>query len=98
MSLVTAGVRIIVSEPFELSKPNLFGIIKSRRGESLFVELSDPITLKGFTSKHMEFRPRFKEESISMLEKNQAISVNGALLVEGQKDPVFALIAALSVD
>ena len=98
MSIVTAGVRIIVSEPFELSKPNLFGIIKSRRGEALFVELSDPITLKGVTSKQMEFRPRFKEESIFMLEKNQAISVSGALLVEGRKDPVFALIATLSVD
>ena len=92
MALRGTGVRIIVHEPSNWGKGNLFGtIIFDRGGNRIIVKLYDKITGRKLTSDLLELSPHKQGDTFKPLTQYYAIMVDGSLIDESSevKEPLI---------
>ncbi len=92
MTLRGTGVRIIVHEPANWDKGNLFGTIIFDRGVSkIIVKLSNKITGSQLTSDLIELSPSKQGDTFKPLIQNYSVMVNGSLVDENReaKEPLI---------
>jgi hypothetical protein len=81
MSLKGKTVRIIISEPSDCDKGNLFGtIIQERHNTDLIVELSNLVDYKGFKSNTIQMIPKNDNETFRQLLNNNAGNFKGSFI------------------
>jgi hypothetical protein len=92
MALRGTGVRIIVHEPSNWDKGNLFGtIIFDRGGDKIIVKLSDKIAGSQLTSDLLELSPRKQGDTFKPLTQYYSVMVDGSLIDENKevKEPLI---------
>lgn len=92
MALRGTGVRIIVHEPSNWDKGNLFGIIIfDRGGDKIIVQLSDKIAGRQLTSDLLELSPHKQGDTFKPLTQYYSVMVNGSLIDENKevKEPLI---------
>lgn len=99
MSLRGKTVRIIVNEPFEWSKGNLFGTIEDDRGgKTLKVRLTKVIKGNKMSSDLMKLKPRCAKETFKPLIQNYSVNIEGALIKDDSEDFDYILIGSITID
>ena len=92
MALRGTGVRIIVHEPSNWDKGNLFGtIIFDRGGNKIIVKLSDKIAGSQLTSDLLELSPHKEGDTFKPLTQYYSVMVDGNLIDENKevKEPLI---------
>ena len=92
MALRGTGVRIIVHEPSNWDKGNLFGTIIFDRGrDKIIVQLSDKIAGKQLTSDLLELSPHKQGDTFKPLTQYYSVMVIGSLIDENKevKEPLI---------
>ena len=96
MGLKGNGVRIIVHEPKDWSKGNLFGVIILHREDRLLVQLSKQIEGKNFSSDLLELHPKEANATFRLLEKYYSVFFNGMLIHDNQSE--FVISGSVTID
>jgi len=92
MALRGTGVRIIVHEPSNWDKGNLFGtIIFDRGGDKIIVKLSNEIAGSQLTSDLLELSPHKQGDTLKPLTQYYSVMVDGSLIDENKevKEPLI---------
>jgi hypothetical protein len=92
MSLRGTGVRIIVHEPSNWTKGNLFGtIIFDRDGNKIVVKLSRKISGSQLKSDLLELSPHKQGDTFKLMTKYYSVIVDGSLITENRevKEPLI---------
>ena len=92
MALRGTGVRIIVHEPSNWDKGNLFGtIIFDRGGDKIIVKLSNEIAGSQLTSDLLELSPHKQGDTFKPLTQYYSVMVDGSLIDENKevKEPLI---------
>jgi len=92
MALRGTGVRIIVHEPSNWDKGNLFGkIIFDRGGNKIIVKLSNKVTGSKLTSDLLELSPHKQGDTFKPLTQYYSVMVDGSLIDENRemKEPLI---------
>ncbi len=92
MGLRGAGVRIIVHEPSNWDKGNLFGTIIFDRGvDKIIVKLSSKIEGRRITSDLLELSPHKQGDTFKPLTQYYSVMVDGSLIDENRevKEPLI---------
>ena len=92
MALRGTGVRIIVHEPSNWDKGNLFGtIIFDRGGDKIIVKLSNEIAGSQLTSNLLELSPHKQGDTFKPLTQYYSVMVDGSLIDENKevKEPLI---------
>jgi len=99
MSLQGKTVRIIVHEPENWDKNNLFGtIISDRGGKKLLLQLTDKIVGKEITSDIIVLTPKTENETFKLLEQYYSIMVNGNLKCIESDDEEYIIYGSVTID
>ena len=99
MSLQGKTVRIIVHEPENWDKNNLFGtIISDRGGKKLILKLTEKIVGKEITSDIIELKPKTENETFRLLERYYSVMVNGNLKCTESDDEEFIIYGSVTID
>lgn len=98
MKLTRAGVRIIVHEPNNWSKGNLFGTIVSERGQILTVKLSHKIVGNQVTSDLLKLSPHQTEGRFKALAQYYSVMVNGSLIDEDTQQEEALIYGSVTFD
>lgn len=92
MALIGTGVRIIVHEPSNWDKGNLFGtIIFNKGGDKIIVKLSNKIAGSQLTSDLLELSPHKQGDTFKPLTHYYSVMVDGSLIDENKevKEPLI---------
>ena len=99
MSLQGKTVRIIVHEPENWDKNNLFGtIISDRGGKKLLLQLTEKIVGKEITSDILELKPKAENETFRLLEKYYSIMINGSLKCTENENEEHIINGSITID
>jgi len=99
MSLQGQTVRIIVHEPSNWDKGNLFGtIISDRGGKRLVLKLLTEIKGKEITSPILELVPLADKDTFKPLGQYYSVMVNGSLVSENNDKTEFILNGSVTID
>ncbi|MBL0260373.1 MAG: hypothetical protein IPQ10_04760 [Saprospiraceae bacterium] len=99
MSLQGKTVRIIVHEPENWDKNNLFGtIISDRGGKKLLLQLTEKIVGKEITSDIIVLTPKTENETFKPLEQYYSIMVNGNLKCNERDDEEYIIYGSVTID
>lgn len=99
MSLQGQTVRIIVHEPENWDKGNLFGIIISDRGgQKIILKLSDKIIGKEITSDVLEIKPIKENETFKPLAQYYSVMINGSLKSEETEQLENIIYGSVTID
>lgn len=99
MSLKGKTVRIIVHEPENWDKNNLFGtIILDRGGKKLLLQLTEKIIGKEITSDIIELKPKTENETFRPLEQYYSVMVNGSLKCTESENKEHIIYGSVTID
>ena len=99
MALRGAGVRIIVHEPTNWDKGNLFGtIIFDRGGNKLIVKLSKKIIGNKLTSDLIELSPRQQDDTFKPLTQYYSVMVDGSLIDDNREVREPLIYGSITID
>jgi len=99
MALRGTGVRIIVHEPANWDKGNLFGIIIfDRGGDKLIVKLSDKIAGSQLTSDLLELSPHKQGDTFKPLTQYYSVMIDGSLIDESMEVREPLIYGNITVD
>lgn len=99
MSLQGYTVRIIVHEPENWDKGNLFGtIISDRGGKKLLLKLTEQIIGKEIISDLIELQPLTEKETFKPLGQYYSVMVNGNLKCERTETTEHIIYGSVTID
>jgi hypothetical protein len=99
MSLKGQTVRIIIHEPLNWDKGNLFGsILSDRNGDKLVIKLTNPIKGDLIMSDTIEFRPISEKDTFKPLTQYYSVMVKGTLIKDNLIDKDFFIIGSVTID
>jgi hypothetical protein len=99
MSLQGKTVRIIIHEPENWDKNNLFGkIISDRGGKKLILQLTEKIVGKEITSDIIELKPKTENETFRPLEQYYSVMVNGKLKSDENELKEYLFYGSVTLD
>lgn len=99
MSLSGQTVRIIVHEPLDWDKGNLFGtIIMDRGGKRIVLKLLNEIVGQIITNDIIELKPFSDKETFKPLGQYYSVMVNGNLISENGDTTEHLLYGSVTID
>jgi hypothetical protein len=99
MSLQGCTVRIIVHEPENWDKGNLFGtILSDRGGNKLLVKLTKPIEGRERASDLIELRPIEKGTTFKPLLQYYSVVISGWILAEKTGEYEYIIMGSVTID
>lgn len=99
MSLQGKTVRIVVYEPENWDKNNLFGtIISDRGGKKLILQLTEKIVGKEITSDILELKPKEENETFRLLDKYYTVMINGSLKCIESENEEQIIYGSITID
>jgi hypothetical protein len=99
MSLQGKTVRIIVHEPENWDKGNLFGtIISDRGGKKLLLKLTDQIIGDEIASDIIELQPMTGKETFKPLIQHYSVMVNGSLRNSETEKTEHIIYGSVTID
>ena len=99
MSLQGKSVRIIVHEPVNWNKGNLFGTILSDRcGQKITLKLLDKINGKEFSSDILEIQTLTEKETFKPLRQYYSVMVNGSLKSDETEKSEHIIYGSVTID
>ena len=99
MSLQGQTVRIIVHEPVNWNKGNLFGtIISDRGGQKITLKLLDKLIGKEITSDILEIQTLTEKETFKPLGQYYSVMVNGSLTSDETNKTEHIIYGSVTID
>lgn len=99
MSLQGQTVRIIIHEPENWDKGNLFGtIISDRGGKKLIIKLTTQIIGNEITSDIFELQPMTDKETFKPLGQYYSVMVNGSLKCNETEKTEHVIYGSVTID
>ncbi len=99
MSLQGQTVRIIVHEPVNWNKGNLFGtILSDRGGQQITLQLLDKVIGKEITSDILEIQTMTEKETFKPLRQNYSVMVNGSLKCNETEKSEHIIYGSVTID
>lgn len=99
MSLQGQSVRIIVHEPKNWNKGNLFGtILSDRGGQKITLKILDKVIGKEITSDILEIQPLTDKENFKSLGQYYSVMVNGSLKSIGSEKSEHIIYGSVTID
>jgi hypothetical protein len=99
MSLQGQTVRIIIHEPENWDKGNLFGtIVSDRGGKKLLIKLTEQFKGKQITSDIIELQPLTAKETFKLLGQYYSVMINGILKCTETEKTEHIIYGSVTID